>query len=354
VWRKRPVEQSSNRVRDVIKNVLAAVLHRTGILSLVVRNRMRSQGVVLMYHRVLPPEVWRQSYSADAIVVTPQTFADHLATIAKYLKPVSPQEFAERLIDPQHALAGHCLITFDDGWYDNHDYALPLLERHRVPAVIYIATDYIGTQNTFWQERLARMLHRLWQARVAQNDLYDELGMHALLAQTDASVRFFVRAGISALKTRSQAEIDGFLQRTQSVLRQHALPDDEIGHDRFMTWQQVGRLHASDMVTVGSHAQSHTPMTKLTPQDVARELHESQAVIAQQIKFATPWFAYPNGDHDATSRQLAQQAGYRMAVTTEIGGVHSGDDPMRLRRISIHEKAAPTPARLLCKVAGLF
>jgi len=341
-------------VRDVIKNILAAVLHRTGILRLVLRKRMRNQGVVLMYHRVLPRDVWRQSYSADAIVVTPQTFADHLAAVVKYLKPVSPQEFVERLNDSKKILAGHCLITFDDGWYDNYDYALPLLEQHRVPAVIYIATDYIGTHKTFWQERLARMLHQLWQARVSDGDLYGELGIDTLLQQSEGTVRAFVRASISALKTRPQLEIDGLLQRVQAVLEQHALSSDDIGHDRFMTWQQVERLHASDVVTIGSHAQSHTPMTKLAPPDVARELRESNAAIARQLKQPTPWFAYPNGDHDAASRQLVQQAGYRMAVTTEIGSVSSGDDAMRLRRIGIHEKAAPTPARLLCKVAGLF
>jgi peptidoglycan/xylan/chitin deacetylase (PgdA/CDA1 family) len=180
------------------------------------------------------------------------------------------------------------------------------------------------------------------------------LGVADLLAQSEQDVRRYVRAAISVMKSKSLAEINALTAQVAAVMQAHALGNHDLGCDRFMTWEQVERLHHSGVVTIGSHAQSHTPIPKLTAQAAATELRESQATIAQRLKFVTPWFAFPNGDFDQQSCELVAAAGYHMAVTTETGFVKSGDDPMRLCRLSIHEKAAPSPARLLCKLAGLF
>jgi peptidoglycan/xylan/chitin deacetylase (PgdA/CDA1 family) len=341
-------------VRELIKNVIAATLYHSGVLRLLLARSMRRRGVVLMYHRVLPQEVLHDSYSAASIVVTPPTFEAHLQALNRYLQPVGPQEFFERLTDRKQSLSGHCLITFDDGWYDNHDHALPLLERHRVPALIYVATDYVGSDKTFWQERLARMLHMLWRARAGVADLYRDIGVADLLAQSEAQVRGYIRTSITALKSQSKESIDVLVSRAADALRAQGLIAGELGQDRFMTWEQVERLQWGGVVTVGSHAQSHTPIPKLDAVTAAAELRRSNERIAQQIGAVTPWFAFPNGDHDQTTRDLVRAAGYAMAVTTDAGFVASGDDPMSVRRLGIHEKAAPSPARLLCKIAGLF
>ena len=53
-----------------------------------------------------------------------------------------------------------CLVTFDDGWWDNFEHALPILRDRGVPAAVFVATDYIGSERCFWQERLNRLLFR--------------------------------------------------------------------------------------------------------------------------------------------------------------------------------------------------
>jgi peptidoglycan/xylan/chitin deacetylase (PgdA/CDA1 family) len=44
------------------------------------------------------------------------------------------------------------VITFDDGTRDFVDVALPILERHRVPATLYVATEFIETGRSFPNE----------------------------------------------------------------------------------------------------------------------------------------------------------------------------------------------------------
>jgi peptidoglycan/xylan/chitin deacetylase (PgdA/CDA1 family) len=54
----------------------------------------------------------------------------------------------ERVLTLDEALEdgsdGGVVITFDDGYRDFHEVALPVLVRHRVPAVLYAATGLVG------------------------------------------------------------------------------------------------------------------------------------------------------------------------------------------------------------------
>jgi peptidoglycan/xylan/chitin deacetylase (PgdA/CDA1 family) len=342
-------------VRETIKNLIASVLYRTGLLVWVLKLKLRDRAVVLMYHRVLPRALRDDSFSATSIMIAPELFDVHMQTIKRYLVPLSPHEFFQRLNGAQNGFSRHCLVTFDDGWHDNHLHALPILRRRQVPALVFVATGYVDGDGTFWQERLARTLHVLWRAHSVQDELYGELGVAMLLKQNAAEVKVYIRSAITGLKSRGSAEIEKLMERAGAALRSLNLPVDELGEDRFMTWDEVRQLSASGVVTIGSHAHTHTPMPKLSPQEVERELSESRRIIHEQLGgSATPWFAYPNGDHHDVSRKAAANVGYSMAVTTESGLVAVGDDPMQLRRINVHDRAAPTTARLLCRIVGLF
>ena len=95
--------------------------------------------VVLIYHRVGR----RTSQSVDLPV---EQFDDQMAELAA----------SERVVTLDHAveiLSGRAaaptlrpdpvVITFDDGTADLADLATPVLERHRIPATLYLATDFI-------------------------------------------------------------------------------------------------------------------------------------------------------------------------------------------------------------------
>src|SRR6201999_329515 len=108
----------------------AATLYYSGALWLYAAVKLRGKAVVLMYHRVLPSGA--DSFSHAGIVVTPQTFERHMRFFARHFRLLDLAGFRKELDGGFGPRA--CLVTFDDGWQDNHRHALPVLRRHRVPA----------------------------------------------------------------------------------------------------------------------------------------------------------------------------------------------------------------------------
>jgi peptidoglycan/xylan/chitin deacetylase (PgdA/CDA1 family) len=89
---------------------------------------------ILMYHRV------RAAEGYDQLTVSPATFASHMAHLRECLRPVSLREAVDEI---SAGIASPAVaVTFDDGYLDNLTVALPILERYRIPATIFVTVDF--------------------------------------------------------------------------------------------------------------------------------------------------------------------------------------------------------------------
>ncbi|HEY0687076.1 MAG TPA: polysaccharide deacetylase family protein [Steroidobacter sp.] len=337
-------------MKATVRRLIASVLYYSGALWLLAARNLRGRIVVLMYHRVLPKNV--DSHSARAIVVSVETFKRQMRFLRRFFNPLTLEEFNEVLQGRRPLPRNACLVTFDDGWFDNHAYALPLLREHNVPAVIFAATGYVGTEHCFWQERLTRALFLLRkQAKAAA--LLSEIGGEHLARVDDVSARDAVRSLVTQIKSRPAAEIESVTARAFELLRECSLPTDH-GDDRFLTWQEAEELAHSEVVRIGSHAHSHTPLPRLTQIDLQKELIESRNELMQRLRSPIESFAYPNGDYSPESVSSVRQAGYSLAFTTDVGYAHPGSDPLRIPRVNIHEGGTATSAEFLCRILRLL
>ena len=335
----------------VTKAIALWMLFHTGLLRLLLVLRLRGRAVVLTYHRVIPAELRQSSFSADQIIVTTETFQQQMDLLQRYLRPLAPDEFAKALASgsiPNRA----CLVTFDDGWWDNAAHAAPILERTGVPAVVFVATDYIGSDLCFWQERLARLLFTVWEQGSTGRAYLKELECHAP-SEDPAQARISIRQFVTSVKSRPMPQIEQLLSSVEQKLRDWGVAVPGLQGDRFMSWDEVKKLTANGRITIGSHCCSHTPLTKLDAGSIATELARSRSEIAQRTGAIVNDLAYPNGDCNDAIVALVRDAGYRLAFTTERGHVGANAKPLRIRRINIQEQSARTPAAFLGRLAGI-
>ena len=342
-------------VKRMLKGAMVAFAYRSGLLELYLRRKLRGRAVVLTYHRVLPKERSAESFSTDAIVVSPETFRRQMQLLRRLFTPLSADDFAAALSTGRFP-ANACVVTFDDGWYDNADYALPILRETAVPAVLFVATDYIGTDACFWQERLARALSAARRIPDRSAALFAELGASHVLdtSLTAAQAKLAIRAIIDRYKAQPQPEIDALVRKVEGLLREAGVAVDSQHPDRFLTWDQVKQLGSSGLVAIGSHCCTHTPLTKLDAGSVAAELRRSREIIRERTGIDPSDLAYPNGDHDTHIARAVKDSGYRTAYTTNRGLVGPADDAFRVQRINIHEQSTDSDAAFMSRLAGLF
>ena len=329
------------------------VTYYTGALWLYTWLALRGKAVVLTYHRVLPGELQRNSFSSTAIVVTPETFELHLKFIRRFLRPVTPAEFTQKLSSGEPFESRTCLVTFDDGWYDNMEYALPLLKKYGVPAVLFVPTDFPDGDRYFWYDRLPRLLFYAWQHRGMADAFFERMGAPEVLTMDERGARQAIRSIVANLKSAPGAAINEAIEELQAAVAR-TRPDLSLhGEDYFLTWPQLATLSQSNVFFIGSHAVSHTTMTEIDLDTVSDELVRSKREIQQRLGVEPALFAYPNGNVNAQIVDRVREAGYALAFTTEVGFVTAQCNPLLVRRINMFEYAAASRRTLLARIAGL-
>lgn len=313
----------------------AALLHAGSGAAARARRRLDgSRALVLMYHRVLPADDARQGAVEDGMYVTPGTFARHLDWLAAEGFRVLPLgELAERLAAERPLPPAACAITFDDGWRDNAEHALPALEARGLPATVFVVTERVGTEGAFWPDEVCRRLAAL--ALPARRALAERLGAGPGPDPTDGVLAHLKRLGEDARA------------RALEALRA-ATPEPPARPRELMTWEELDRL-ARGGFAVESHGATHAILTQLPDEALRRELALARERLRERGHGRGGLLAYPSGAHDARVVTAARDAGHRAAVTVERGIARAGLDPLRIPRVGLHEDVSRTRAEFLWK-----
>lgn len=345
----------SRRVKEGIKDAVAWILYVTGALRILLAIRFRKRAAILMYHRVLPGGAQADTFTADSIRVTPEEFDWQMETISRYMRPTSLTALRAVLESAEREIPSRtCVVTFDDGWFDNSVYAAPILEKRRVPAAIFVATHFIGSNECFWQEELTRILYEAWRKPEMRAELLPLLGAERLGATPASEARRVAREIVTEMKARSPREIAELKAAARAIAANHGVDAGQTGDDRFMSWDEVAAISRSGLVEIMSHAVSHTPLDRLPPEALRRELEDSRYTIESRTGTNVEALAYPNGNFDEQVVSAARRAGYGLALTTFDGAASKENDALRLPRINIHSSGARTCPRFLCRLVGLF
>lgn len=338
-----------HHLKRAIRCVIAYTLYYTGLLWLYAAIRLRRRAVVLMYHRVLPAGA--DTFSHSGIIVTPETFDRQMTFLARHFRTLTPMQFKQSLADSSFDSRA-CLVTFDDGWWDNLEYALPVLKKHGIPAIVFVATAYVGTTDTFWQERLTRLLCLAATIDRIEPELVPGAGLERLAGATPDRIRLLAREFVTTLKSHPPDIAQQLIEQLQTTLRDSPAVLD-LGADRFMTWDEVNALRQSGQVTIGSHAHSHARLTTLGYKGALREFETSRRELARHGISDVFACAYPNGDVNDPVEAAATDAGFALGFATKGGFVRHSSEAMCIRRINIHEADSRSHPEFLYRLLGL-
>ena len=311
---------------------------------------MQNKAVILVYHRVavLNSDPWGLS-------VSPQHFEEHLEVIKKFGRCLPIGTLVNNL--QQKELENRSIaITFDDGYSDNFHVARPLLEKHDLPATIFIITGAIGSTMEFWWDELDRLFlergtlperfhwNSLPEIEWNLSDVSDYSQEQALnnrnwTTRDDPPTQrhalyYFLWQHLRALATEER-------QRALAEFRMWA-KKDATGRSTHlpMSLEDLNLLAMSGSIELGCHTVTHPRLSALQLKEQHQEISSSKRTLEEWISRPVYSFAYPYGspeDFTAETRTVVQASGLKSACTTFDGTVGEGTDVFLLPRIAVED-----------------
>lgn len=344
--------------------MIQAGIYRLRQGAQLLRKRIVAPALVLMYHRVvdLPSD-------PQLLGVAPSHFAEHIEILRKRYRPVSLLHLASALRErklPRRAV----VVTFDDGYADNLHNAKPLLERHDIPATVFVTTGHIANRYEFWWDELDRLLlqpgaipatlhltingnSRDWQigaGGVYTEDDYRRYRSWHIEQPSDPGPRQrLYRSLYQLLHALSQAE----RQKVRDELRVWAAaePSGRPTH-RTLTREEVIQLGTGELIEVGAHTVTH-PVLAALPVPVQRdEIQRSKADLEQVLGRPVTSFAYPHGSGTAETVAIVREAGFVCACSSHPDMVWRDADPFQVPRVVVRDWDGDTFARQLWRWLG--
>ena len=287
---------------------------------------MRWRGVlVLTYHRIasgeealIDPGVWS---------ATPEAFEVQAAWLARNVDVIGGDDLDSAL----HRRGRQVLLTFDDGYRDNVEQAVPILRAHGLTATFFLTSGFLDGNAAAWWDEIA------WMGRRAGDPL----------ATTQHR--------IDGYKRMSVEERESYLGRLAVETGAGRRPAAETARD-WMSWDDARGLLGSGM-TLGAHTITHPLLGGLPSERQRTEIGGSVRRIEERTGARVRLFAYPDGREPTIDERLPgalRDAGIRHAFRNEPGIARAPGDPYRLPRLNVYHGYDQDRFRLAVSLPGAF
>ncbi|HET7825888.1 MAG TPA: polysaccharide deacetylase family protein [Anaeromyxobacter sp.] len=345
-------------VRRAVKVALAGALRAAGVDRAVSRLRRAEAGgtrvLVLAYHRVVPAFADAAREALPSLVVSAETLRLQLEQVARTHDLVTLADATRILTAASAAPRDVAAVTFDDGYADNHDVALPVLAALRAPATLFVATGFTGTRRRLLHDRLFASLSELARRGIPYPRAELAAPAQSLLAAcADRGPAATLDRLVARLPHRALAAVADALER-RTGLHEEDLP----AGTRVLGWEELRAMQAAG-VELGGHSVHHAVLSNLPIEEARREIVGCRDDLAERAGRRPRHFAYPNGYHTPAVRTAVAEAGFEAALTTEDRENVRAAPPLAVCRKVLWENTTRGPlgysaSLASCCFAGVF
>lgn len=291
------------------------------------RNRGANKSLILMYHRVA-------SFLMDPqlLSVSSENFERQLNYLKEEYQPIHLSELCtsleNRSIDDKSIV-----ITFDDGYIDNFFTVLPLLQKYKIPATIFVTTGFIdanlNTPSDILEQTILNTNVKATHLCIKFHNKTLEWDLNEIGEVFDTKWNV-LSYGKCTSRQKCYLDLHKLLfplslkDRTIILEQLQAWAGENtfIGEKKILEASFIEKLSSCKLIEIGSHGVDHLALSK-QPSDIQiYEIGESKKKLEAIINKPVRYFAYPYGGDNAVNIEtikIVQQMKYHAACSTKVG-----------------------------------
>lgn len=274
-------------------------------------------GAVFMLHNVAPDS--GEAFEPNRILrITPEFLEEVIGLVDELgFEAVGLDDIPSRMAAGRDAKP-FVAFTFDDGYRDNRDYALPVMRRHNVPMAVYVPSDFADGKGDLWWLALEKAVRAL-------NEINIVLGTDRITlpsATIEEKYKAFHRI-YWLLRELPESDARAAVAR---LCETAGYDPTTLCGELVMNWDELRKFAADRLVTIGAHTTGHYALAKLDAATARRQIADSIARIETELDLPCRHFSFPYGSETACGKRefhVARQLGMMTAVTTQKGLIHT-------------------------------
>ena len=300
---------------STLKSLVRSGLYHGGFLGLLHRWSNRRNLTVVMFHSVLTGRDPRWETAEDDYTMRDTDFEHCLRFFNRHYSPVSLSQLRAAWNGETGLPPCPLLVTFDDGWLDNLTVALPILEKHRMPATIFVASSVLDSDDDIWWHDIVVYG---WNSGVLNTTAFIDFRRAIGLAAENSAEQPW-RADVTLLDVIvAAARLDAparhafLLPLTKS---HHFAPPREM-----LDQSAFDKLARHPLIAIGAHGHNHLPMTYLA--DAEPELSIPKLRLKSRTEGPSAddiiSMSFPHGRYDHNLVSQAHSLGYELVFTSDV------------------------------------
>ena len=313
------------------------------------RHLNRKKILILAYHGITDKEY----EIAPWTLIHLRVFERQMEYIKRRYTPISLQEVAESIRNGKVLPPYSAVVTFDDGYKNNLSIALPVLEKYRIPATIFVTAGYIGSSRILPSDEIYEILLNVKTSgtlNIPQMDLGP-----LFVDTTDNLLETCLKVDQQLKKYPSTIQINLLSELRQTSNCEIRCDSEMLKDCRLLSWDDLRSLIKTDLIQIGAHTVSHEILTNVSGEEALAEILNSKRIVEKKLNRKITMFAYPNGtaaDFNDYHIEQLKQNGFICGMTT-IPKLNDGfDNPYRLGRFCIGRNTSATLSNFALRVSG--
>lgn len=264
---------------------------------------MRGRILVLFYHRINEKPV-----DLHHLCVSTGNFEQHM----RYVKRNYPiLRFEDDWMD---IAQDSVVITFDDGYLDNYENAVPVLNALEIPATFFISSSCLDGNREFWWDELETIL---LSSKDIPGRFYLEDERYGCEWNTGSyeerkNCYWAIRSMMLQLTDRRRREA-----WMEQLWKWSGIPRWSREGNAAITKEICRKMAKFPNITIGCHTVSHPGLSRLTQEEQRREITGAKAELESLLRKEIVVMSYPHGMYDARTVQICKGAGLVKSATTK-------------------------------------